>query len=369
MDRIEEQELVPAKKVLYQFSARGHDMAQVLLGMQLKDGDGAFGYYRSRPLLLSLGVPLADALGSGMGLAGGYSDGRDIGVVFNYPNPGGAHALPMCGGVGAQYTPAAGWAQAIDYKLRALKEGPADAISLVLGGDASCATGGFWSALTIATTQQLSLLFYVEDNGYGISVPSDYQTPGKDIAANLASFAGLTIFNGDGTDPVEASKLIHDAVNHVRKKGGPALLRLTVPRLEGHSFQDTQTYKSKSEVEAEWSRDPLPKLKAHCAKLKLGEDAWADLEREAAWQVQAAVAEAEARGVSSPDTVTKNVFYEGELQQIGGLWNSGYTPPPSTHEPASTGQRINMVTAIRRVLDQELAANPRLLVFGEDVGP
>ena len=100
MDRIEEQELVPAKKVLYQFSARGHDMAQVLLGMQLKDGDAACGYYRSRPLLLALGVPLADALGSGMGLAGGYSDGRDIGVVFNYPNPGGAHALPMCGGLG-----------------------------------------------------------------------------------------------------------------------------------------------------------------------------------------------------------------------------------------------------------------------------
>jgi len=95
MDRIEEEELVPAKKVLYQFSARGHDMAQVLLGLQLKDGDAACGYYRSRPLLLALGVPIADALGSGMGLAGGYSDGRDIGVVFNYPNPGGAHALPM----------------------------------------------------------------------------------------------------------------------------------------------------------------------------------------------------------------------------------------------------------------------------------
>jgi len=369
MDRIEEQELVPAKKMFYQFSARGHDMAQVLLGLQLKDGDGAFGYYRSRPLLLALGVPLADAIGSGMGLAGGYSDGRDIGVVFNYPNPGGAHALPMCGGVGAQYTPAAGWAQAITYKRKVLGEGPADAISLVLGGDASCATGGFWSALTIATTQQLPLLFYVEDNGYGISVPSEYQTPGRDIAANLASFSGLTIFNGDGTDPQEAARLIEEAIGHVRKKRTPALLRLTVPRLEGHSFQDTQTYKSKAEVEAEWTRDPLPKLKAHCSKLKIGEETWADLEREAAWQVQAAVAEAEARGVSSPDAVTTNVFYEGELQQVGGLWNSGYIPPTSTDEPAGVGQRINMVTAIRRVLDQELAANPRVLVFGEDVGP
>jgi len=367
MDRIEEEELVPAKKVLYQFSARGHDMAQVLLGLQLKDGDAACGYYRSRPLLLALGVPLADALGSGMGLAGGYSDGRDIGVVFNYPNPGGAHALPMCGGVGAQYTPAAGWAQAIAYKRAVLNEGPEDSIALVLGGDASCATGGFWSALTIATTQQLPLLFYAEDNGYGISVTSDYQTPGRDIAANLASFSGLTIFNGDGTDPVEASRLIQEAVGHVRSKQAPALLRLSVPRLEGHSYQDTQTYKSEAEIESEWARDPLPKLKAHCANRQIGEQVWADLERETAWQVEAARAEAEARGVSSPETVTTKVFFDGEYQEVGG--RAGLGLDGTTDQPQPDGQRINMVTAIRRVLDQELEANPKVLVFGEDVGP
>lgn len=369
MDRIEEQELVPAKKVLYQFSARGHDLAQVLLGLHLKDGDGVFGYYRSRPLLLALGVPLADALGSGMGLAGGYSDGRDIGVVFNFPNPGGAHALPMCGGVGAQYTPAVGWAQAIAYKQKILSEGPNDAMAVVLGGDASCATGGFWSALTIATTQKLPLLIYIEDNGYGISVPSEYQTPGKDIAANLGGFSGLKIFNGDGTEPDQAAKLIDDAVQHVRSHREPVLLRLTVPRLEGHSYQDTQAYKSKAEVESEWARDPLPKLKRHVAMTELDEERWSELERETAWQVQAALAEAEARGVSTPEEVTRHVFYEGEIQQVGGLWKSGYQPASSTEVAASSGQRINMVTAIRRVLEQELQSNPRLLLFGEDVGP
>ena len=366
MDRIEEQELVPAKKVLYQFSARGHDMAQVLLGLQLKQGDGAFGYYRSRPLLLALGVPLADALASGMGLAGGYSDGRDIGVVFNYPNPGGAHALPMCGGVGAQYTPAAGWAQAIKYKSEMLGEGPDDAIALVLGGDASCATGGFWSALTIATTQQLPLLIYIEDNGYGISVPSDYQTPGRDIAANLAAFRGLTIFNGDGTEPRQAAQLIANAVGHVRTKRAPALLRLTVPRLEGHSAQDTQTYKSEQEIADEWARDPLPRLKSESG---LSDKKWRDIETDVAAEVSAAVAEAESRGISDPERVTAHVFYEGEVQQVGGLWNSGYSPPAATDEPKPEGQRINMVTAIRRTLEQELAANPRMLLFGEDVGP
>jgi 2-oxoisovalerate dehydrogenase E1 component len=236
----------------------------------------------------------------------------------------------------------------------------------VLGGDASCATGGFWSALTIATTQQLPLLFYIEDNGYGISVTSDYQTPGRDIAANLASFSGLTVLNGDGTDPEEAARLVADAVRHVRTKRGPVLLRVTVPRLEGHSFQDTQTYKSADEIAAEWARDPLPKLKAFAAQLQIGEDQWSQLEREVEWQVEAARAEAEGRGISPPERVTTNIFFDGEPSEVGG--GAGLSAG-GTSDPRIEGQRINMVTAIRRVLDQELAANPKMLVFGEDVGP
>ena len=123
LDELEEQTLVPEKKVLYQFSARGHDLAQILLGSLLTDPhDSACGYYRSRPMLLALGVEIEDALGSSMARKGGYSDGRDIGVVFNYPNPSGASALPMCGGVGAQYTPTAGWAQAVEYHRSVLGE-------------------------------------------------------------------------------------------------------------------------------------------------------------------------------------------------------------------------------------------------------
>ena len=362
LDHLEETRLVPEKKILYQFSARGHDMAQVILGLHLRDGDAACGYYRSRPMLLALGVPLADALGSGMGRAGGYSDGRDIGVVFNYPNPGGAHALPMCGGVGAQYAPAAGWAQAVTYKERVLGETPRGAIGVVLGGDASCATGGFWAALTIATTQSLPMLFYIEDNGYGISVPSEYQTPGRDIAANLASFKNLQTFNGDGTEPAEAARLIGEAVGHVRGRKGPALIRLTVPRLEGHSFQDTQTYKSEETVKAEWARDPLPKLKAFADHLD-----WDLIEASVAQDVEAARADAEARGVSLPADVTKHVFFDGVASKVGG--GAGLSVDGTSDEAAPEGQRINMVTAIRRVLDQELEANPRMLVFGEDVGP
>jgi 2-oxoisovalerate dehydrogenase E1 component len=371
MDGLEEERLVPERKVLYQFSARGHDMAQVMLGTRLTHRrDATCGYYRSRPLLLSLGVPIEDALASGMGREGGYSDGRDIGVVFNYPNPTGAPALPMSGGVGAQYTPTVGWAQAIEYHREVLGDRGYDgAIAVVLGGDASCATGGFWSALTIATTQKLPMLFFVEDNGYGISVPSSFQTPGGDIAANLASFSGLAIFSGDGTDPVDAGSLIAKAVGHARSGEGPALLRLTVPRLQGHSFQDTQAYKSEEVLQAEWERDPLPRLKAHLVGSVMDEAGWERLRSEAEAEVEDARAAAEARGVSDPERVLDHVFYEGEMQKMGGQWTKGYRAPSSHEEPKPDGQRINMVTAIRRTLDQELELNPRVLLFGEDIGP
>lgn len=371
LDEMEETRLVPERKVLYQFSARGHDMAQIMLGCLLTDRhDATCGYYRSRPLLLSLGVDPADALGSAMGRAGGYSDGRDIGVVFNHPNRDGASALPMCGGVGAQYTPTAGWAQAVKYYAETL--GKADyerSIAVVLGGDGSVASNGFWSALTIATTQTLPMLFYIEDNGYGISVPSTIQTPGGNIAANLSGWQNLTIFEGDGTDPATAARLTAAAVEHVREARAPALLRLTVPRLQGHSFQDTQAYKSEAVVRSEWARDPLPRLKDYIVPAVLSEAEWEAADADARKAAETARIAAEARPAAVPETVTRHVFFEGDVQVMGGQVRHGYTPPQTTTVAASEGQRINMVTAIRRTLDHELSINERVVLFGEDIGP
>jgi len=77
--------------VLYQFSARGHDMAQIILGQCLiGKKDAVSGYYRSRPILLAMGLPPEQALEASMMKQGGFSDGRDIGVVFNNPKHDGA---------------------------------------------------------------------------------------------------------------------------------------------------------------------------------------------------------------------------------------------------------------------------------------
>jgi len=376
LDEIEEKRLLPERKVLYQFSARGHELGQILLGLQLTDShDGVSVYYRSRPLMLSLGVSLEDAAAGPLARSGSFSGGRDIGVVFNVPGRGGPTVLPSCGGVGTQYTPAAGWAQAIRYRHEVLADATyAHSIAVVHGGDASVATNGFWSALNIATTLQLPLLFFIEDNGFGISVPSHLQTPGGNIAANLRSFSGLAIMEGDGGDAPVAAELIARAVAQVRTQRAPVLLRLTVPRLSGHSGQDTQAYKSAATLSEERARDPLPRLREYLVPAVIPESDWTALAGEARRAIEDAVAGALARPPPDPRELTHHVYSEGVgdgavVQEQGGLAADGYEFPASSSEPRPEGARINMLTAIRRTLDVELALNRRLVVFGEDVGP
>jgi len=376
LDDLEESRLLPARKVLYQFSARGHDVTQALLA-QFLDGarDGVAVYYRSRPLVLALGLLLDDALASTMMRAGSMSEGRDIGVVFNLPRRDGPCVLPACGGVGTQYTPAVGWAQALQYRARELGDrAAAGSIAVVHGGEASTATNGFWAALNIATTQQLPLLFYVEDNGYGISVHSDAQTAGGNIAANLAAFRGLTVLDGDGADPATVARLIGGAVGRVRAQRQPVFLRLTVPRLSGHSGQDTQTYKTADEIAHERARDPLKALHEQLVPGVLAEDEWHALEAAARDEVEAALERVERRPEPDPSAATRFAFTERTpagtplLQSQGGMRPEGLIPPEGTATPQPEGPRINMLTAIRRTLERELVVNPRVVVFGEDVG-
>ena len=377
VDDIEENRLVPERRVAYQFSARGHEVAQIILGSLLDRPHDAVGaYYRSRPMLLTLGLSLEDAFASPMGKSGGFSNGRDIGVVCNLPKTDGAIVLPMSGDVGSQYTPAAGWAQGLNYHRDVLGDARYDgSIAVVLGGEASVATSGFWSALTIATTLALPMLFYIEDNGYGISVPASFQTPGGDIAANLASFRNLLIRNGDGSEPAEAARLFQETVAHTRGGRGPALLRLTVPRLSGHSGQDTQAYKPKERLAEEQANDPLPKLYRFLRAGVLPERDITDIEAQAKADVDAALDAALARPEPPPSEVARHVRTEtrpdgtADLQLVGGLAPAGHRFPPGTEVPRPEPARINMLTAIRRTLEHELATNPRMLLFGEDVGP
>jgi 2-oxoisovalerate dehydrogenase E1 component len=370
MDRLEVEQLTPQGKVKYQFSAGGHELAQVLLAQALDHPhDAATVYYRSRPFMLASGLTAAEALAAGMALPGSPSEGRDVGVVFNLPRRSGVTILPASGDVGAQYTPAAGWAQAILYRQHVLADQDwQGAIVVACGGEGSVAANGFWAALNTVTTLSLPMLFFVEDNQYGLSVPSSLQTPGGNIAANLASFSGLLVLDCDGTGPQEAWECIRDAVHHVRSGAGPCLLRMRVPRLAGHTFIDDQAYKRDEIRLEEANRDPLPRLQSYLLSLGFQSGDWEQLIEEVRAELADALRMVEATHQPDPGSMTRHLFFEGETPRQGGLRPENALPSFGPSLPNPSGPRLNFLDAVRRTLETEMRLNPRILVFGEDVG-
>lgn len=372
IDQMEEQELTPQGHVTYQFSASGHELGQLLISQLLtRPFDAASCYYRSRPFMLGSGLTVEEAFASDMARTTSISGGRDVGVVTNLPRRHRALILAGAADVGSQYTPAAGWAQAIRYRAQQLGEAHlADSIVVAFGGEGSVAANGFWSGLTIATTLNLPILFVIEDNSYAISVKGSLQTPGNNIAANLASFTNLAVWDSSGTQPAEVAEKVFAAVKHVRDGNGPGLLRLAVPRLSGHSSVDNQAYKSEAVRADELRRDPIPALRDYLVPVLLSEAEWEAISQ----SVRAKVLQARDAALAAPrpvsSTVTDYVWSTpGAPQQVGGLVAEGIQLPAGNPIPQpDSQQRINMIEAIRRTLDVELALNPRCLVFGEDVG-
>lgn len=351
MDDLEEQEFVPQGRITYQFSAKGHELAQILLGLNLTHAhDAATVYYRSRPFMLTVGLTPQEAFAAGFAKTGSPSEGRDVGVVFSMHARNGVTVLPSSGDVGAQYTPAAGWAQSIEYHAKTLKQKEwKGAIAVALGGEGSTASNGFWAALNIVTTRKLPYLFFIEDNSFAISVRSHLQMPGASISQNLRSYKNLNIIEADGTDPKDAWGKITQAVTSTRA-GNPTLLHLKVVRLMGHTFIDDQSYKSWDERKKERKNNPLIRLKKFLPDLD-----WSALETATTDEVRAAAMSALHNPDPEPATVTNHMFASTNREAQSAL-------------PDVDGARINLIDAVKRTLESEMQVNPHIIVFGEDVG-
>lgn len=359
IDRAEVEHLTPPAKVKLQLSAVGHELPQILLALEMvHPHDAASAYYRSRPFVLASGLTLREAFAGALARSGSLTEGRDTGIMFNLRRRTGATVLPTSGDVGAQYSVAAGWAQAIRYHRRELGDATWDgAIAVAMGGDGSVSTNGFWAALNIVTTLELPLVLYVEDNGYSISVPSSLQTPGGNIAANLASFGNLKVLDADGSDPEEALSSIREAVGRARAGLGPSLLRMRVPRLAGHAYRDDQSYKDAAERESEAARDPLVHLEAFLSRRGVPPSVLENVRLQAREEVLEALAAAEGSPEPDPAGALDHMFDAA----LGVDRDSGGDALPQ-------GPRINLVDAVRRTLESELGRDRRIVVFGEDVG-
>ncbi len=350
--------------IFFQISGAGHEAICVAAAAHLRPGyDWFYPYYRDRALCLALGMTPLEMLQGAVGAKDDpNSGGRQMPShwghrALNIPSQGSPTGTQCLQAVGA------GEAGMIYAAVKEIPDGAArqhaDEVTYVSIGDGATSEGEFWESLNSACTKPVPVLYLVEDNGYAISVPVSAQTPGGDVSRLVESFPNLKVLRCDGTDYVESHRTMEEAVQWVRRERKPALVHATVTRPYSHSLSDDERlYKTPEEREAEAARDPITKMRAYLLANGLATEAEiaaiaADVDRE--------IARATDDAIASPKPTP----------DMAGLWvySPDVDPTSSAFETPEDpeGRPDTMVAAINRTLKDEMAANPRIVVFGEDV--
>jgi 2-oxoisovalerate dehydrogenase E1 component len=351
-------------QAFFQISGAGHEAILIAAARNLRAGyDWFFPYYRDRALCLTLGYTPREMFLASVGSKDDpASAGRQMPSHWSHPT---LNIPSQSSATGTQCLHAVGCAEAalLYARLDGLSDRESkyhpDEVTYVSVGDGATSEGEFWESLNTAANRSVPVLFLVEDNGYAISVPVEVQTPGGSISNIVEHIPGLSVWRCDGTDYLASHAVMLEAVAHVRARKGPALVHATVVRPYSHSLSDDEKlYKTVSERQAEAARDPIVRLRQLLLEQHLAtEESLADMATSVEREVNTAADEALAAPKPDPDTATLYVF-SADVDPTSAAFAT---------EPAPTGAPETMVAAINRTLKDEMAYNPRILVFGEDV--
>lgn len=345
----------------YTIGSAGHE-SNAALGMLSGAGDPALlhyrsgGFYAARALAAGTVDPVRETLRSlTCSALDPASGGRhkviahpDLGIVPQTSTI--ASHLPRAVGLGfalglaAAGQRATGWAE--------------DAVVVCSFGDASLnhstAAGALNAAAYLAHRHKdCPVLLVCEDNGIGISTPS----PRGWVGAALQSVPGLPYFEVDGDAPIALLGVVRHALAEVRQSRRPAILHLRTVRFLGHAGSDVEiAYRTPRAIAADLERDPL--LATARALVERGvRTPTALLDEYDALRTDVATRTAEVRAEEPLRT---------REQVLAPLAHPERRP--AVHRVATAPDGVTLAQAINQALASELAADPGVLVLGEDVG-
>jgi 2-oxoisovalerate dehydrogenase E1 component len=350
-------------KAPFVVSSQGHEGAQVGSAWAVRKGHDVFlPYYRDLGVMLTLGMTPYEVLlavlakpddpNSGARQMPNHWSAPDLGVISG-SSPIATH-LPHAAGI------------AYAFQLRG-----EDRVAVCWFGEGATSKGDFHEALNFAGIHRLPVVFICENNGYAISVPLAKESAVENVAerAHAYGFGGVIV---DGNDVLDVYAAVHLALRRAREGEGPTLVECKTYRYLAHtSDDDDRTYRSPQEVELWRKKDPLQRLKQYLIEQRLLTEARED-ELEAAVQaeVEEALARADAARQAEPHEAFTRV-YARPLHRIPrvpeGMGDPVVARPPAP-APAGGTER-NVVEAIRQTLHDLMAADERVMVLGEDVGP
>jgi 2-oxoisovalerate dehydrogenase E1 component len=341
--------LVKQGKSFFHIGVSGHECIQVAIAMNLEPRDWAWTYYRDMALAYTKGMTTKEYFL----LAFAKKDcpatgGRQMPGHFGHP----ALNMPtQSSPTGTQFLNAVGCA------LASKKLGENE-ITYVASGDGTTSQGEFYEAVNWANREKLPVMFCIQDNGYAISVVRKDQSMGTSVSDAFGSYKNLKKIHVDGTDFMKSVAAAREAVEYMRSGAGPVLIHADVERLVPHSSSDDQKkYRSAEELEAMKQRDCIKILSEYLINNylytqedlnALADDVRRDLNEAAdwAWEQEDPIAEESLKHVFA-DPSTRNLPY-------------------ATSEP-SEGELAVLVDGINHALKEEMALNPKMMIFGEDI--
>ncbi|MOA15811.1 2-oxoisovalerate dehydrogenase subunit alpha [compost metagenome] len=189
-----------------------------------------------------------------------------------------------------------------------------DIVSFVTFGEGSSNQGDFHEGLNFAGVQKLPVIVMCENNQYAISVPIKKQLGGK--VSDRALGYGIPGVQVDGNDAFEVYRVVKEARERAVRGEGPTLIEAMMYRLSPHSTSDNDlAYRTKEEVDENWKKDGLPKMKQYL----LDHDLWSEeqeesLLREIQQQLKEAIMSAEQAPFPKPEDTLLHVYAsEGEV--------------------------------------------------------
>ncbi|MEM8622785.1 MAG: dehydrogenase E1 component subunit alpha/beta [Pseudomonadota bacterium] len=300
-------------------------------------------HHRGHGHTLAKGADMARMFAELMGKRAGYSCG--VG--------GSMHIADMeLNILGANGIVGAGMGLGVGAALAAKLQGTG-AIGIVFFGDGAASEGMFHEAMNLASIWSLPLIFFCENNQYGLTTPTEAVIAGGSISARARGY-GMPGRRIDGNAPATVFAAVEQAAERARAGDGPTLIEAMTYRWDDHSMRaNLAGYRTEAE-EADWrAADPIARLEQRLTTSDPEAAEMVDRMRaEVGREVEQAIAWAEAAA-------------EPEMTDLMPMVLA--PPPLPAPEPAPGARTLSYRAAITEAFAQEMARDDRVIILGEDV--